>query len=109
MWSASPMTSRTIATAVGIALLSGMVMSGIPGGGLTGEILIVTLYGLPPEALAIAATIGMLVDPPATAINAVGDNAASMVVARLMHGRRWMDPPTEPTRQPQPAEMAGSA
>jgi len=40
---------ETLATAVGISLVSGMVMSGIPGGGFTGEILIVTMYGFRPK------------------------------------------------------------
>lgn len=84
--------ASTIATAVGIALLSGTVMSGIPGGGFIGEILIVTLYGFPPEALPVISMIGALVDPPATMVNAVGDNVSSMMVARLVEGRRWMDP-----------------
>jgi Na+/H+-dicarboxylate symporter len=84
---------ETLALAVGISLLSGVVMSGIPGGGFTGEILIVTLYGFPPEALAIISMIGQLVDPPATAINSVGDNVASMMVARILHGPKWMDRP----------------
>ena len=81
---------ETIATAVGIAILSGTVMSGIPGGGFAGEIMIVTIYGFPPEALPIITMIGTLVDPPATMVNAVGDNVASMVIARIMGGRNWM-------------------
>ncbi|MDP2653308.1 MAG: dicarboxylate/amino acid:cation symporter [Candidatus Omnitrophota bacterium] len=80
----------TIVTAIGIALLSGTVMSGIPGGGFIGEILIVTLYGFPPEALPVISMIGTLVDPPATMVNAAGDNVASMLVARVMEGRNWM-------------------
>jgi Na+/H+-dicarboxylate symporter len=81
----------TIATAIGVAILSGMVMSGIPGGGFTGEILIISLYGFPPEAFAIISMIGQLVDPPATMVNAVGDNVASMLVARVTGGKGWMD------------------
>lgn len=73
----------TLLGAVGVALLSGTVMSGIPGGGFLGEMLIVSLYGFPPEALPIAAMVGTLVDPPATMVNAVGDNVSSMMVARL--------------------------
>lgn len=79
-----------ITTAVGIALLSGIVMTGIPGGGFLGEMLIISLYGFPPEALPIAAMIGTLVDPPATMINAVGDNVASMLVARIIGGPHWI-------------------
>ena len=80
----------TIAIAVGIALLSGTVMSGIPGGGFLGEMLIVTLYGLPPEALPVAAMIGTLVDPPATMVNATGDNVVAMMVARVLGGKNWI-------------------
>lgn len=80
----------TIATAVGIALLSGMVMSGIPGGGFTGELLIVTLYGFPPEALPMISMVGTLVDPPATMVNAVGSNTTSMLIARILGGTKWL-------------------
>ncbi len=80
-------TPGTILTAIGVALLSGTVMSGIPGGGFLGEMMIVSLYGFPLEALPIAAMIGTLVDPPATMVNAVGDNVASLVIARVLNKR----------------------
>jgi Na+/H+-dicarboxylate symporter len=80
-----------ILTAVGVALLSGTVMAGIPGGGFLGELLIVMLYGFPMEALPIISMIGTLVDPPATMINSVGDNVASMMVSRIMGGKNWMN------------------
>jgi len=67
----------------GVSLLCGVVMSGIPGGGFLGEMLIVTLYGFGPEALPVIAMLGTLVDPPATMINASGDTVAAMLVARL--------------------------
>ncbi|HLD69442.1 MAG TPA: dicarboxylate/amino acid:cation symporter [Candidatus Omnitrophota bacterium] len=82
--------ASTIITAIGIALLSGTVMSGIPGGGFVGEMMIVTLYGFPPEALVIISMIGTLVDPPATMVNAIGDNVSSMMVARFINGKNWM-------------------
>ncbi|MBU9889066.1 MAG: dicarboxylate/amino acid:cation symporter [Candidatus Omnitrophica bacterium] len=85
----------TIAAAVGIALLSGMVMSGIPGGGFLGELLIVTLYGFPAEALPLISMVGTLVDPPATMVNATGDNVCGMLVARILGGKHWMEPETE--------------
>jgi Na+/H+-dicarboxylate symporter len=79
-----------ILKAAGVALLAGMVISGIPGGGITGEVLIMTLFGLPPEALPLMNAIGNLVDPPATLVNAIGDNVSSMLVARVLGGRKWM-------------------
>lgn len=80
----------TFVSAVLIALIGGVVMSGVPGGGLIGEMFIVSIYGFPPEAFPIIATIGYLVDPPATMINASGDTIASMLVARLVEGKDWI-------------------
>ncbi|MFS8540916.1 MAG: dicarboxylate/amino acid:cation symporter, partial [Tissierellales bacterium] len=80
----------TYITATIIAVLSGVVMSGVPGGGLIGEMLIVNLYGFPPEAFPIIATIGYLVDPPATMLNVTGDTVASMMVTRILEGQDWI-------------------
>jgi Na+/H+-dicarboxylate symporter len=82
--------TQTVLTAIGIAILCGSVVSGIPGGGVIGEILIISLYGFPPEAFPIITMIGTLVDPPATMVNAVGDNVASMLVARILGGKNWI-------------------
>lgn len=74
----------TMLIAILIAVLSSVVMSGIPGGGLIGEMLIVSLYGFPMEAFPIIATIGWLIDPPATCINVSGDTASSMLITKLV-------------------------
>ena len=74
----------TYLTAILIALLASVVMSGIPGGGLIGEMLIVSLYGFPLEAFPIIATIGWVIDPPATCINVCGDTTSSMLVTKLV-------------------------
>ncbi len=81
---------ETYASALMLALAGGIVMSGVPGGGLVGEMLIVSMYGFPPEAFPIVATIGYLVDPPATMINATGDTIASMLVTRITEGKDWL-------------------
>lgn len=80
----------TYLSAILLSLAGGVVMSGVPGGGLIGEMLIVTMYGFPPEAFPIIATIGYLVDPPATMINASGDTIAAMLVARFVEGKNWI-------------------
>jgi len=82
--------TSTILTAIGIGMLTGMVVSGIPGGGTIGELLIISLYGFPPEAFPLITVIGTLVDAPATMVNAVGDNVASLLVARILGGKDWM-------------------
>lgn len=81
----------TFITAIGIALLSGTVMSGIPGGGFMGELMIITMYGLPPAALPIISAIGVVIDAPATMVNATGDTVASMLVTRQLEGKDWME------------------
>ena len=73
----------SILIALGVAVLSGVVMSGIPGGGLLGEMLIISLYGFPLEAFPIIATLGWIIDPPATTMNACGDTASAMIIDKL--------------------------
>ncbi|WNB90769.1 dicarboxylate/amino acid:cation symporter [Bacillus sp. NEB1478] len=73
-----------------IALLVGMVMGAIPQGGLIAEMLILSLFGFPVEALPIIAAISAIIDPPATLLNATGDNVASMMTARLVEGKNWL-------------------
>ncbi|QNM15910.1 MULTISPECIES: dicarboxylate/amino acid:cation symporter [Fusobacterium] len=82
---------ETYISALLLSVAGGVVMSGVPGGGLIGEMLIVTMYGFPPEAFPIIATIGYLVDPPATMINATGDTVAAMLVTRLVEGKKWIE------------------
>ncbi len=92
MW--EPMTIISI---IAVALLCGTVISGIPSGGMLGELLIVTLFGFPIEAMPIITMIGTLVDPPATMVNVVGDNVCGMLVARVMNGKKWMERAACPT------------
>ena len=80
----------TYASALLLSIAGGVVMSGVPGGGLIGEMFIVTMYGFPAEAFPIIATIGYLVDPFATMINASGDTIASMLVTRVVEGKEWL-------------------
>lgn len=80
----------TYAMAMAVAVLSAFVLSGAPGGGLVGEMLIVSLFGFPAEAFPLIATIGFLVDPAATCLNASGDTIASMMVTRMVEGKDWL-------------------
>lgn len=81
----------TYAMSIVVAILSAFVLSGAPGGGLVGEMLIVSLFGFPAEAFPLIATIGFLVDPAATCLNASGDTIASMIIARLVEGKDWLE------------------
>ncbi len=82
--------TATYITALIVAVLSAFVLSGAPGGGLVGELLIVSLFGFPQEAFPLIATIGFLIDAPATMVNAGGDTIASMIVTRLVEGKNWI-------------------
>ncbi|SFJ87372.1 dicarboxylate/amino acid:cation symporter [Thermoflavimicrobium dichotomicum] len=75
---------------IAVSLLVGIVMGAIPSGGLIGETLIISLYDFPVEALPIIAAISTIIDPPATMLNASGDNVASMMVARFIEGKNWI-------------------
>lgn len=84
-------TSRAIA-AIFVAIVSSVAMSGIPGGGGTGELALCTIFF--PDQLAvaypIALALGNLVDPPATMVNAAGDYVASFIVERFVNGKDWL-------------------
>ena len=84
-------TGRAI-LAIIVAVFSSVAMSGIPGGGGTGELALCTIFF--PEQMAIAypmaLALGNLVDPPATMLNAAGDYVASFIVSRFVDGRDWL-------------------
>ena len=84
-------TGRAI-LAIIVAVFSSVAMSGIPGGGGTGELALCTVFF--PEQMAIAypmaLALGNLVDPPATMLNAAGDYVASFIVSRFVDGKDWL-------------------
>src|SRR5699024_1463431 len=59
----------TYGMAIVVAILSAFVLSGAPGGGLVGEMLIVSMFNFPAEAFPIIATLGFIFDPAATCLN----------------------------------------
>ena len=84
-------TGRAI-LAIVVAVFSSVAMSGIPGGGGTGELALCTIFF--PEQMAIAypmaLALGNLVDPPATMLNAAGDYVVSYIVSRFVDGKDWL-------------------
>jgi Na+/H+-dicarboxylate symporter len=81
---------ETIVIALGMTILVSIVEGGIPNGGYVGELLFISAYGFPPEALPPAMIIGTLVDPMATLLNSTGDTVAAMLVTRFTEGKNWM-------------------
>jgi len=81
---------ETILLALGMTILVSIVEGGIPNGGYVGELLFISAYGFPPEALPPAMIIGTLVDPMATLLNSTGDTVAAMLVTRFTEGKNWL-------------------
>jgi len=81
-----------IILAIVIAVFSSVAMSGIPGGGGTGELVLCSIFF--PDQLAvafpIALALGNLVDPPATMVNAAGDYVVSFIIERFVNGKDWL-------------------
>ena len=93
-------TGRAI-LAIIVAVFSSVAMSGIPGGGGTGELALCTVFF--PEQMAIAypmaLALGNLIDPPATMVNAAGDYVASFIVARYVDGKDWLQKQLEKVKK----------
>ena len=78
--------------AIIVAVFSSVAMSGVPGGGGTGELVLCTIFFPNEMAIAypIAIALGNLVDPPATMVNSAGDYVVSYIVERFVNGKDWL-------------------
>lgn len=85
-------TAGEVMGLLGIALLANLLVTAVPiGGGTISEMLIITMMGYPVAALPILTIIATIIDMPATVLNVVGDNVSSMMVARIVDGKEWME------------------
>jgi Na+/H+-dicarboxylate symporter len=73
-----------------VGFLVGAVMGAIPGGGMIGEMLILSIYGFPLEALPVIAVISTIIDAPATVVNSTGNTVCAMLVTRFVDGKNWL-------------------
>ncbi|MBW9157969.1 dicarboxylate/amino acid:cation symporter [Clostridium tagluense] len=80
-----------ILSILAVSFLVGAVMGAIPGGGMIGEMLIISVYGFPPEALPIIVVISTIIDAPATVLNSTGNTVCAMMVSRLVDGKKWLN------------------
>ena len=77
---------------IGVALVANLLVTAVPiGGGTISEMMIISMMGFPVASLPILTMIATIIDAPATVLNSVGDSAASMLVARVVDGKDWMD------------------
>lgn len=69
--------------ALAITVFVSIVAGGIPNGGYIGEMLMISVYQLPVEAIPAVMILGTLVDPLATILNSTGDTVAAMFVTKI--------------------------
>lgn len=81
------LTPAVLAMAVAAAILAGVVIGAIPTGGMIAEMVILSVFGFGQDALPLLAVISVIIDPLATLLNATGDNAAAMLVERVVAGK----------------------
>lgn len=81
---------RSIISILAVGFLVGAVMGAIPGGGMIGEMLILSVYGFSPDLLPILAVISTIIDAPATVLNSTGNTVCSMLVSRFVDGKDWL-------------------
>lgn len=84
------MHTFNVFTVIGLALLVGIVVGAIPSGGMTGELLVCSVLGFPPELAGVLLVIATIVDIPATMLNSTGNIVGSLLVTRLVEGKKWL-------------------
>lgn len=81
----------SIIKVLGVSLLATILITAVPiGGGTISEMLIISLMGFPIASLPILTIIATIIDAPATVLNVVGDSASSMLVAKIVDGKKWI-------------------
>jgi len=84
-------TDASIIKILGVALIATVLVTAVPiGGGTISEMLIITMMGFPIAALPILTIIATIIDAPATVLNVVGDSASSMLITRIVDGKKWL-------------------
>lgn len=80
-----------ILTILGVSLLSTLLITAVPiGGGTISEMFILQILGFPSSALPIISIIATIIDAPATVLNVVGDSCSSLIVARIIDGKKFL-------------------
>ncbi|OLQ88696.1 sodium:dicarboxylate symporter [Vibrio panuliri] len=93
-----PFTFDVFITTMIIAILSAIIVGGVPGGAFLGEIFIVTTLGLPLEVIPMLVVIGTITDAPATLLNVIHDLNATQIVERFM-GKKDSQTQENPQKQ----------
>lgn len=76
----------------GVAFVANLLVSAVPiGGGTISEMMIISLMGYSAACLPVLTIIATIIDPPATMLNVIGDTASSMLTARIIDGKDWIN------------------
>lgn len=93
-------THPSVWQVIGVALIANLLVTAVPvGGGTISEMMIITMMGFPVAALPILTIIATIIDPPATMLNVVGDTSSSMLVARIVDGKNWLNDKIKKTKK----------
>ena len=96
-----PFTPAKAIPAIIVSVLASVAMSGIPGGGGTGDLVLCSIFF--PEQMAIALPISLaladLIDPPATMVNAAMDYVATFIVSKYVDGKDWLQKKLKKTEE----------
>lgn len=68
---------------IGVALISAAVVGAIPSGGMTGELLICSIFGFSPQLAGTLMVLSTIVDIPATLLNSTGNVVAAVLVDKF--------------------------
>lgn len=82
------MNFSTLLLVVITAILSGIVMGTVPGGGVSAAVLMISAFDLPAEMMSIIILLSTLFDIPATLLNSVGNIPSAMVVDRIISEKK---------------------
>ena len=81
---------ETLLSLLVTVLVVGVFMAPVAGGWLIGEMLVVSIFGFPVEAIPLLTVITTITDIPNTVLNTTGNTVSSMLVARLVEGKNWL-------------------
>lgn len=95
-------TTSGVFQVIAVALVANLLITAVPiGGGTISEMMILSMMGYPAGALPILTIIATIIDAPATMLNVVGDTSSSMLTARIVDGKNWMDNSLEEVEEKQ--------
>lgn len=78
----------SLVTILILGLLIGAVVGAVPGGGAIGEMLILSIFNFPQDALAIMLVIATIIDMPATLLNSSGNTVCTMMISKFMGNKQ---------------------